>query len=81
MSKEKVSAEQKIRKLYGTLDEDGRLIPDPVPVAPPVSAFRAPSLAEQVQSLVRSERMAAEARAAGYETFEEAEDFDVAVGS
>lgn len=68
---------KKVEELYGTLNERGQLIPDPVPVAPPVSVMRKPSLVEQVQALVRSERLRAEAAAGGYETFAEADDFDV----
>lgn len=59
------------------LDPRGREIPDPVPVAPPVGYKRQPSLAEQIRAMVRSEKLRDEAQAAGYETFEEADDFDV----
>lgn len=59
------------------LTAEGREILDPTPMAPPVGYKRHPSLAEQIREMVRSERLAAEAAAAGYETFEEADDFDV----
>lgn len=55
----------------------GREIPDPVPLAPPVGWKKQPSLAEQIREMVRSEKLAQEAAAAGYETFEEADDFDI----
>lgn len=59
------------------LTEDGREKPDPTPMAPPIGYKRQPSLAEQIRAMVRSEALAAAARNAGAETFEEADDFDV----
>lgn len=59
------------------LDEHGHERPDPTPVAPPVGHNRQPSLAEQIRSMVVSERLKQEAAAAGAETFEEADDFEV----
>lgn len=58
------------------LDKYGREIPDPKPVAIPTGFKRPETLAEQVQRLVR--RYSAEkAEAEGFETLEDAEDFDV----
>lgn len=51
--------------------------PDPNPMQIPAGFRRPPTLAEQVARLVRSERFMQEARDAGFETFEEAEDFDI----
>lgn len=59
------------------LDKHGREIPDPVPVAPPLGYRRSPTLAEQIRSMVISEKLKQEALDAGMETFEEADDFDV----
>ena len=64
------------RLLAKGLTEEG-LIPDPVPMAPPIGYKKQPSMVEVVRSMVRSERLALEAELAGYETFEESEDFDV----
>lgn len=64
------------RLLAKGLTADG-LIPDPVPIAPPIGYKKQPSMVEVVRSMVRSERLALEAELAGYETFEESEDFDV----
>lgn len=59
------------------LDEQGREIPDPQPIAIP-SGFKQPeTLAEQIRRLVRSEQMRSQADAQGFDTFEEAEDFDI----
>lgn len=58
-------------------DEHGREIPDPTPMQPPIGYNRQPSLAEQMRAMILSEQLAQEARAAGHETFEEADDFDV----
>lgn len=46
-------------------------------MAPPVGFKPAPSLADQIREMVRSERLAREAAEGGFETFEEADDFDV----
>lgn len=52
-------------------------IVNPVPVAPPVGFRRQPSMVDIVRDMVRSERLRQEVQAAGMETFEEADDFDV----
>lgn len=59
------------------LDQDGRELPDPTPLAPPVGYNRQPSISEQIRDMVRSEALRAAAEAGGVETFEEADDFDV----
>lgn len=59
------------------LDKFGREIPDPIPMQPPVGYKRTPPLRDQIREMVRSERLRLEAEAAGAETFEEADDFDV----
>lgn len=58
------------------LDEFGHEVPDPTPLRIP-SGFRRPeTLQEQVARLVRGS-ISREAADAGFETFEESEDFDV----
>lgn len=52
-------------------------IPDPDPMAPPLNFKRQPTIAEQMQAMVRSELLRREAEAAGMESFEESEDFEV----
>ena len=59
------------------LDELGRELLDPTPMAPPIGYKRQPSLVEQIRKMVRDERLAADLAASGVETFEEADDFDV----
>lgn len=59
------------------LTPDGREIPDPRPIAPPVGYKKQPSMFEHMRSLIRSEQLAREAAAAGFDTFEESDDFDV----
>jgi len=61
---------------YSKLDHDGSEHVDPVPMAVPVGFRRPPTLAEQVQRLVRGE-MSRRAELEGKESFEEANDFDV----
>lgn len=48
-----------------------------IPMAPPVGYKRQPTMVEHIRDMVRSERLRQEAEAAGMETFEESEDFDV----
>lgn len=59
------------------LHPDGTQVLDPTPLAPPIGYKKHPSMVEIVRDMVRRERLAAEAEAAGMETFEEADDFDV----
>lgn len=60
------------------LTADGAaLIPDPTPVAPPLGYTRQPSITERIREMVRSEHLRQAAEAAGVETFEEANDFEV----
>lgn len=58
------------------LDKDGRFYPDPTPVAPPVGFTEDIDMFERVRSMVRRE-MSQQAASEGFETFEEADDFDV----
>ena len=65
------------RKEKPGLDEKGNEVPDPTPMEPPVGFVSQPPLREQIRQMVLSERLRLEAEAAGAETFEEADDFDV----
>lgn len=59
-------------------DEYGREIPDPTPMEIPVEFLsRSKSTAEIFREMIRNERLQAELMQAGYETFEEADDFDI----
>lgn len=59
-------------------DELGREILDGTPMAPPVGYKKQPSMVDIVRNMVRSERLKAEAEAAGLESFEDADDFAIA---
>lgn len=59
------------------LNEFGQELPDPTPMAPPVGFKRQKPLHELIREMVRSEHLAQAAAAAGAETFEESDDFDV----
>lgn len=60
------------------LTPDGAaLIPDPTPIAPPLGYVKQPSITERIRDMVRSEHLRIAAEAAGAETFEEADDFDI----
>lgn len=70
--------EQYLAKLASKgLNPDGSPKLDPTPMAPPIGYKKHPSMVEIVRDMVRSERLAQEARQAGAESFEDAEDFDV----
>lgn len=56
---------------------DGAEMPDATPVAPPVGYKRQPTMVDIVRDMIRSEKLRQEVEAAGAETFEEADDFDV----
>jgi len=57
------------------LNEHGQLVPDPVPMAPPIGFKAQPSMVELIRRQV--ELASAEAKRAGQESLEEADDFDV----
>lgn len=56
---------------------NGEEMPDPVPMQPPLGYIKQPSMIEHVRNMIRSEQLRQEALAAGFESFEEADDFDV----
>lgn len=65
--------EQSVQQSY--LDDFGREIPNPTPLAPPIGYKRSPSIAEQMRAMIR--QVSEEAKMSGAETEEEANDFDV----
>lgn len=58
-------------------DAQGRFIPDPTPMAPAVGFKESPSMVEIIRRMVRDERLAQDLDATGFETFDEADDFEV----
>lgn len=58
------------------LSDRGELL-NPVPMEPPLGYIKQPSLSEQIRDMVRSERLRQEAEGAGFESFTDADDFDV----
>lgn len=61
----------------GNHDAFGRERLDPTPMAPPVGYNPQPSLMDQIRIAVRQENFRRSVEAAGFETFEEGDDFDV----
>lgn len=57
------------------LNASGQLVPDPTPMAPPVGYKKQPSMLDIIRDQVRN--VGREAERLGYESFEEADDFDV----
>lgn len=73
-----IELEEYLAKLKAKgLHPDGTAVLDPRPMAPPIGYIRQPSLVDQIREMVRSEHLARAAMAAGKETFEEADDFDI----
>lgn len=60
------------------LNEQGQLIPDSTPIAPPIGYKKQPSMVEIIREQIR--QASEEAGRAGYDTLEEAEDFDIGDG-
>lgn len=56
---------------------DGSENPDPTPMAPPIGYNRQPTMIEHIRNMVRSEELRRAAAAAGAESFDEADDFEV----
>lgn len=65
--------EQSVQALY--LDEHGREKPNPFPLEPPIGYKKQPTIAELMRQAIR--QASEEARSAGAETEEEANDFDI----
>lgn len=69
--------ERRVKGAHIKYDNNGRELMDPTPIAPPIGYKKSASISEQIRSMIRSERLREEAEGAGYESFEEADDFDV----
>lgn len=50
---------------------------NPVPFAPPLGHRPQPGILDRVRDMIRSERLRQEAEAAGYESFEDGDDFEI----
>ena len=71
-----VFEEEVPESLYGTLNDRGWEIPDPRPVEVPIGFERPESLEEKIQRMVRT-HVSDFAESQGYESFDDADDFDV----
>lgn len=69
--------QRRVKEAHLKFDDQGRELMDPIPIAPPIGYKKSPSIAETIRNMIRSEKLKQEAEAAGYETFEEADDFEV----
>lgn len=58
------------------LDDQGREVLDPRPMAPPIGYVKQPSLWEQMRAMIRDE-ISRSAQEEGFESFEEADDFEM----
>lgn len=59
------------------LDDFGREIPDPTPMAPPVGYKRQPTMVEIIRQQIQGEALRRAAAEMGKESWQEADDFDV----
>lgn len=59
------------------IGKDGKEYGDPVPMAPPVGFAPPPDLMQMIKRMVRNEQLMAIADKEGFDTFEEAEDFEI----
>lgn len=74
----RLTEEEYLKKLIEKgIGEDGHAIMDSVPLAPPIGYKEQPSMIELVRNMIRGERLRQEAMQAGFETMEEADDFDI----
>jgi len=75
---ERLTREEYLAKLLRSgYNADGSPKLDPVPLAPPIGYKKQPSMVEIIRDMIRSNNLATAAAAAGAETFEESEDFDI----
>lgn len=66
------------QQVASTLSADGRFeYPDPVPMEPPLGYTDPPDISQMIKQMVRNELLMSKLDAAGLETFEESDDFDV----
>lgn len=73
VAREVHSRERSAQEMY--LDPQGREIPNPTPMQPPIGYKRAPTIQEQMRAMIR--QVSHEAAMSGHETEEEAGDFEL----
>lgn len=66
----------KLKKLGSTILENGAELNDPTPMVMDANLERPPTLREQIQRVIKSD-LAIQAQYQGYESFEEANDFEI----
>lgn len=66
-----------VYQVLSYIDENGQEVPDPEPLVLPIDIATHRTLADIVRDAVRGEMLAQEAREAGFETFDEADDLSV----
>lgn len=64
-------------QVAASIGKDGKEYPDPVPIAPPLNYTPPPDLMTMIRTMVQSERLRHELLQQGFETEEEADDFDI----
>lgn len=64
-------------QVASSIGKDGKEYPDPVPIAPPLDYVPPPDIMSMIRTMIMSERLKEKLREEGYETPEEADDFDI----
>lgn len=59
------------------IGRDGKEYPDPVPTAPPIGYEQPMDLMTMIRTMIKSEELRRAAEEQGFETFDEADDFEV----
>lgn len=75
--REIVDEEGEVYQVTPAMNNKGQELPDPVPMAPPVGYMQTPDLKDIIRDMLRHEKLNAELRAHGIETFDESEDFEI----
>lgn len=64
-------------QVSSAIGSDGLEYPDPVPMEPPIGYKKPPDILDMIRSMVRNEQVLRLQEAAGYESFDEADDLEV----
>lgn len=64
-------------QVNSAMDNKGRELPDPTPLAPPVGFMQTPDLKDIIRDMLRHDQMKRAADEAGVDSFDESEDFDI----
>lgn len=64
-------------QVTSAIGSDGKEYPDPIPTAPPIGYQNPPDLMTMIRTMIQSEQVRQKLAQEDWETFEEADDFDI----